>query len=142
VKRTQQAFTLIELMTVVAIIGVLTAFALPAYQNYSIRAQVAEGLSMTGPLTLAIAVYQNDHGSYPSDNAEAALPQPSAYAGRFVDSIAVSGNVISVRYGNEANALIHGRDVNITATSTDGSVAWTCASGGRISNSYLPPSCR
>jgi type IV pilus assembly protein PilA len=141
-KRTQQAFTMIELMTVTAIIGVLTAFALPAYQGYSIRAQIAEGLGMTGPLTLAIAAYHNDHGSYPGDNAEAALPPPDGYAGRFVNSIAISGNVISIQYGNEANALIRGGDVTFTATRTEGSVSWTCASGGRISRAYLPPSCR
>ena len=141
-KRTQQAFTMIELMTVMAIIGVLTSFAIPAYQSYSIRAQIAEGLGMTGPLTLAVAAYQNDHGSYPSNNAAAALPPPSEYAGRFVDAIAISGNVISIRYGNEANALIQGRDVIFTATRTEGSVGWTCASGGQISRSYLPPSCR
>jgi type IV pilus assembly protein PilA len=141
-KRTQQAFTLIELMTVTAIIGVLTAIALPAYQSYSIRAQIAEGLGMTGPLTLAVAAYHNDHGSYPGDNTEAALPPPNGYAGRFVDSIAISENVISIRYGNEANALIQGRNVTFTATRREGSVSWACASDGRISKSYLPPSCR
>lgn len=141
-KRTQQAFTMIELMTVTAIIGVLTAFALPAYQGYTIRAQIAEGLAMTGPLTLAIAAYQNDNGTYPSDNAAAALPPPSGYAGRFVEWISIDENVISIQYGNEANALIRGRDVTFTATRTDGSVSWTCASGGHISRSYLPPSCR
>ncbi len=141
-KRKQQAFTMIELMTVMAIIGVLTAIALPAYQNYSIRAQVAEGLALTGPLTLAIAAYQNDNGTYPADNAAAAVPPPDGYAGRFVESIAINGNVISIEYGNEANALISGHDVTLTATRTDGSVSWSCASGGYILRSYLPPSCR
>lgn len=141
-KRTQQAFTMIELMTVMAIIGVLTAFALPAYQGYAIRAQVAEGLGMTGPLTLAIAAYHNDNGRYPNDNTEAALPPPDGYAGRFVESIAINENVISIEYGNEANRLISGHDVTFTATRTDGSVSWTCASGGYISRTYLPPSCR
>jgi type IV pilus assembly protein PilA len=140
--RTQQAFTMIELMIVMAIIGVLTSFALPAYQSYSIRAQIAEGLGLTGPLTLAIAAYQNDNGTYPSDNAEAALPPPDGYAGRFVNSIAISENVISIRYGNEANALIQGREVTLTATRTAGSLSWVCAGGGSISRSYLPPSCR
>ncbi len=141
-KRKQQAFTMIELMTVMAIIGVLTAIALPAYQNYTIRAQIAEGLALTGPLTLAVAAYQNDNGTYPADNADAALPPPDGYAGRFVESIGINGNVISIEYGNEANALISGHDVTFTATLTHGSVSWTCASGGYILRSYLPPSCR
>jgi type IV pilus assembly protein PilA len=141
-KRTQRAFTMIELMTVMAIIGVLTAFALPAYQGYTIRAQVAEGLGLTGPLTLAVAAYRNDYGVFPSDNAEAALPPPNGYAGRFVESIGINGNVISILYGNAANTLINGQFVTLTASGNDGSVSWTCASGGPISNGYLPPSCR
>ena len=141
-KRTQQAFTMIELMTVMAIIGVLVAIALPAYQNYSIRTQVAEGLGLTGPLTLAVAAYRNDNGLYQSDNAEAALPPPDGYAGRYVESIGINGNTISILYGNEAHALIHGRFVTLSATGTDGSVSWTCAGGGAISVTYLPPSCR
>jgi len=141
-KKMQHAFTMIELMTVMAIIGVLAAIALPAYQSYTVRAQVAEGLGLTGPLTLAIVAYRNDNGVYPSDNADAALPPPDAYAGRFVESIGINGNVISILYGNEANALINGRFVTFSATGTDGSVSWTCASGGAILSSYLPPSCR
>jgi type IV pilus assembly protein PilA len=141
-KITQQAFTMIELMTVMAIIGMLTAFALPAYQSYTIRAQVAEGLALTGPLTLAISAYRNDHGAFPTDNAEAALPPPDGYAGRFVESIGINDNVISILYGNDANTLIHGQFVTLTASGNDGSVSWTCASRGPISNGYLPPSCR
>jgi type IV pilus assembly protein PilA len=141
-KRTQQAFTMIELMTVMAIIGVLTAFALPAYQGYSIRAQIAEGLGLTGPLTIAIASFRNDNGMYPTDNAEAALPPPGMYAGRFVESIGINGNVISILYGNNANAQINGRFVTLSGTGTDGSVRWTCTGGGSIASSYLPPSCR
>lgn len=141
-KRTQQAFTMIELMTVMAIIGVLAAIALPAYQSYSIRAQIAEGLGLTGPLTLAIAAYHNDIGTYPSNNTAAALPPPDAYAGRYVDSIGIDENVISIRYGNQANELINGHSVTFTATHTNGSVSWNCASGGYILRSYLPPSCR
>lgn len=141
-KRNQQAFTMIELMTVMAIIGVLAAFALPAYQGYSVRAQVAEGLGLTGPLTLALASYRNDNGTYPSDNTAAALPPPDGYAGRYVESIGINGNVISILYGNDASAQINGQFVTLTATGSDGSVSWTCASGGSISISYLPSSCR
>jgi type IV pilus assembly protein PilA len=141
-KSTQQAFTMIELMTVMAIIGVLAAIALPAYQTYSIRAQVAEGLGLTGPLTLAVASYRNNNGVYPSSNAEAALPPPDGYAGRFVESIGINGSVISILYGNDANTMISGQFVTLTASGTDGSVSWTCAGAGPISLSYLPPSCR
>ena len=133
---------MIELMTVMAIIGVLVAIALPYYQGYAIRAQVAEGVGLTGPLTLAVAAYRNDHGRFPSDNAEAALPPPDGYAGRYVESIGINDGVIAIMYGNEAHALINGRIVTLNAVANDGSVSWTCASGGVISSSYLPPSCR
>jgi len=140
--KTQQGFTLIELMIVVAIVGVLTAFALPAYQSYSIRAQIAEGLGMSGPLTTAVVAFHNDTGVFPLSNAEAALPPADGYAGRYVESISVNGATVSIQYGNNANALISGRDVLLTATKNDGSMSWTCATGGAISKSYLPRSCR
>ncbi len=138
----QQGFTLIELMIVVAIIGVLTAFALPAYQGYSVRAQIAEGLGMTGPLTIAVAAFHNDNGIFPVNNAAAALPPADGYAGRYVESISVSGAVVSIRYGNNASAQISGHNVTLTAIRNEGSVSWTCATGGFISKSYLPSSCR
>jgi len=140
--RAQQGFTLIELMIVVAIIGVLTAFALPAYQSYSIRAQIAEGLGMTGPLTTAVTAFHNDRGAFPLDNADAALAPADGCAGRYVESISVTGAVVSIQYGNNANALISGRDVTLTAIKNDGSMSWTCATGGAISKTYLPSSCR
>ena len=141
-KKTQQAFTLIELMTVLAIIGVLVALALPAYQKYTIRAQIAEGLGLTGPLTVAVTAYHNDHGVFPNDNTDAALEPALAYAGRYVEFITVAGNEVSIRYGNRANVTISGREVILTATRNDGSTSWNCSGDGVISKAYLPPSCR
>lgn len=138
----QKGFTLIELMIVVAIIGILASIALPAYQSYSIRAQVSEGLSLTGPIKSGVIEYVNDYGAFPSDNDEAALHAATAYQGNYVSEISVSGAVISVRYGNLANAAINGETVTLTAVNSQGSMSWDCASGGVIPEIYLPSSCK
>ena len=140
--KAQHGFTLIELMIVVAIIGILAAIAIPAYQNYTIRTQIAEGLTLTGPLKNALIAYHDDNGTFPADNDAAALETAANYAGAFVSSISVSGAAISIQYGNNANATIGGETVVLTAILHDGSVSWDCASGGVILNIYLPTSCK
>jgi type IV pilus assembly protein PilA len=141
-KKVQQGFTLIELMIVVAILGIVTVMALPTYQGYLVRAQIAEGLNLSVPLQYAVAAYYKNKGVFPADNAAAALPSPTSYSGTYVESISVNGAVISISYGNKANAEISGSTVTITAINNPGSMSWTCASGGIISNSLLPTSCR
>jgi len=137
----QQGFTLIELMIVVAIIGILASMAIPAYQSYTIRAQIAEGLNLAGPVKQAVATYQMDSGNYPTDNADAGIGPGSDFSSSYVQSITISDAVISIQYGNNAHASIGGNSVTLTATSTLGSIAFDCAST-TIASSYLPNSCR
>ena len=141
-KKTQQGFTLIELMIVVAIIGILASMAIPAYQSYTVRSQVTEGLNLTGPIKNAVALHYNDSGAFPTDNADAALEAAAAYSGNYVDSISVNGAVISIQYGGKAHTRINGQTVTLTAVNNQGSVSWDCASGGAISSTLLPPNCR
>ncbi len=140
--KVQQGFTLIELMIVVAIIGILASLAIPAYQSYTIRAQVSEGLTLAGPAKNAIANFYNENGTFPVDNADAALETAGSYAGGYVQSVTVNNGIIEVMYGNKANALINGQTVNLTAIPNDGSVAWDCAGGGFILEVYLPTACK
>jgi type IV pilus assembly protein PilA len=141
-KKNQRAFTLIELMTVVATIGILASLAIPAFQTYSVRAQVSEGLNLAGPVQAAIVAYNLDSGTFPADNADAALGTPTSYSGSYVESISVTGAVISIQYGNDASAQIAGETLTITATRFSGSIKWACATSGVIPAKYLPTVCR
>ena len=138
----QQGFTLIELMIVVAIIGILAAIAIPAYQDYTIRAQVSEGLNLSGGAKAAVTEYFQDRGILPVDNATAGLAAPGEIQGKYVDLVTVAAGVINVRYGNDAHTVITGSTVVLTPDTTNpGSVAWVCTGGG-IANKHLPAACR
>ena len=141
-KINQQGFTLIELMIVVAIIGILASLAIAAFQTYTVRAQISEGLTLAGPAQAAIAEYTNDRGGYPVNNAAASLEAPASYSGNYVVSVSVTGAVISILFGNDASSKIAGETITLTATRTQGSVRWECDSGGVISANYLPSVCR
>ncbi len=138
----QQGFTLIELMIVVAIIGILAAIAIPAYQDYTIRAQVSEGLSLSAGAKAAVAEFYQDQGAWPTDNGEAGLEASGNITGKYVTQVAVAGNVITVTYGNDANANIATDTLTMTAADNAGSVSWTCANGAGLENKWLPAACR
>ncbi len=140
----QQGFTLIELMIVVAIIGILAAIAIPAYQDYTIRAQVSEGLNLSGGAKAAVTEYFQDRGTMPGTNTIAGLAADTEIQGKYVAKVNVTAGVIAVTYGNSAHAVIAGKAIQLTPnTSRAGSVQWVCAStGGAVANKHLPASCR
>ncbi len=145
-KKFQQGFTLIELMIVVAIIGILAAIAIPAYQDYTIRAQISEGLNLAAGAKAAVSEYYMDRGVLPADNAIAGLSAPGEIAGNYVDQVTVTNGVITVRYSNtapqRANAIIDTAILTITPNTTNpGAVDWDCTNGA-IAVKHVPAACR
>jgi len=140
----QQGFTLIELMIVVAIIGILAAIAIPAYQDYTIRAQVSEGLNLSGGAKAAVTEYYQDRGSLPTNNTLAGLAAPAEIQGKYVSLVTVANGIITVTYGNSAHAVISGKTIQLApSTATVGSVQWVCTSASAaVANKHLPAACR
>ncbi|WP_275574870.1 pilin [Ventosimonas gracilis] len=143
----QSGFTLIELMIVVAIIGILASIAIPAYQDYTARAQVTEALNLAGAQKLAVSEYYADKGTWPSSNAEAGIGAAADIKGKYVDSVAVGTNgvITATMKATGVAADIGGKTLVLTPTSsgTASSIEWSCVDGGAtIAKKYLPAACR
>ena len=138
--RNNDGFTLIELMIVVAIIAVLAAIAIPAYQDYMARAQVAEGLGLSTGAKLAIATYYGDFGQFPANNSAAGMASATSIAGRHIGSVEIDGTgTIKIAFNGSANAKLHGEILTLSANDNNGSLSWNC---GGVDPRYLPSSCR
>lgn len=135
----QKGFTLIELMIVVAIIGILAAVALPAYQDYTKRSHVTEGLSLAGGAKSAVTEYYSSNGVWPTSNAQAGLASSASITGNAVRSVAVSGSgTITVTFNTKVTAA---STVILKGTDATGSVTWDCK-GGTLLAKYRPANCR
>ena len=171
-KTIQKGFTLIELMIVVAIIGILAAIAIPAYQDYTIRAQVTEGLNLAGAAKAAVAESFSNTGLAPATRTEAGMSANAIDTnGKYVTSVGVANGTITITYGAGANSNISGGTLELVPyETTDKSVTWRCGAapvlaaagtqllgtgtaqvavytGGTLAttatkNKYLPKACR
>ena len=131
-KSVQKGFTLIELMIVIAIIGILAAIAIPAYQNYTIRAQVSEGLSLAAGIETAFdECYANKGtatGTTTGCGSLTTLGIDSAITGTYVSSMTYSDGVITAKYGTNANSNINGKTITLAAyQSANGDISWICS---------------
>ena len=141
-KKLQKGFTLIELMIVVAIIGILAAVAIPAYQDYIARSQVSEAVSLLGAAKTPIAEYISDKGAMPAITDAVSTTQ-----GKYTQSIALTGDVTNVTLtatmkSSGVNSAITGGGVEMR--SPDGTKTWNCTAGASsgLASKYLPGACR
>jgi len=163
-KNIQKGFTLIELMIVVAIIGILAAIAIPAYQDYTIRAQVTEGLNLASDLKAGVGEFYANEGVWPTDESDLGLTEVKS--GKYVESVTVSNGTIIVTYGGAANdnLVTTGPVLSIRPmVSANDDVVWLCgnntgadanpaledpdsgasdASTTSVLDKYMPQSCR
>ncbi|HGO8600216.1 TPA: pilin [Neisseria meningitidis] len=156
----QKGFTLIELMIVIAIVGILAAVALPAYQDYTARAQVSEAILLAEGQKSAVTEYYLNHGEWPGNNSSAGVASSSTIKGKYVQSVTVANGVITAQMASSGvNKEIKGKKLSLWAKRQDGSVKWFCGqpvtraakakddtvaadTAKKIDTKHLPSTCR
>jgi type IV pilus assembly protein PilA len=145
-RKVQKGFTLIELMIVVAIIGILAAIAIPAYQDYTVRARVTEGLNAAAVARTSVAEYWNSLGSFPGTNEQAGLSTgANAYQTAYLQTVQVGASgIIDVRFlATIGGGVTDGQQIRFTPDPTaDGTLEWDCVTGSTLPAKFRPANCR
>ncbi len=142
-KKIQQGFTLIELMIVIAIIGILAAIAIPAYQDYIARAQMSEAMSLAGGLKVSVAESWSQTGACPASGA-GGIPAAEDVKGNYVLSVAVAGTtpgctILATMKAADVSAGIISKTLTLTMGDPGGSLTWACTSNAK--QKFLPKAC-
>ena len=139
VKKAQAGFTLIELMIVVAIIGILAAVAIPAYQDYTVKAKVQEGVSLASPAMTAVGVACSDGSLANATNTSLGLGVSTSYTGKYITSVTAAGDAagiaptIAIVYNAViTDALVSGKTLTYTGSCTPGGLTWTPSGLGKF----------
>lgn len=140
--KSNQGFTLIELMIVVAIIAILAAIAIAQYQDYAIRAQISEGASLADGAKTAVSEFVNNYGRFAANNASFGLATATSIAGRYVTQLSAADGKIDVTFGNTAHAKIQGGHLIFSPVTHAGSIDWVCNRSNTLNEKYVPPVCR
>ncbi len=138
--KVQQGFTLIELMIVVAIIGILAAVAIPSYQDYTKRAHVSEGFTLASAAKTGVSEYYSSEGTWPGTNSDAGVASAASITGNAVTSVTIAGNgVITVVYNGKVDSSGTSA-VTLTPAAGAGSITWDCT--GTVASKLRPANCR
>jgi type IV pilus assembly protein PilA len=143
--KAHKGFTLIELMIVVAIIAILAAIAMSQYQDYVIRAQLSEGMSLADAVKTTIGDFYQNRGRFPNSNPSAGLAASTEISGNYVTQVNTTNGVITSTFGNRANSAVVGATLQFSPITHGGSIEWRCKDGGgtpTLENRWLPSNCR
>ena len=146
-KAIQKGFTLIELMIVVAIIGILAAIALPAYQDYTARAQMSEAMVLADGQKGAVTEYYADKGVFPISNTSAGIAAATDISGKYVAQVAVgtSGVITAAMKADNVADGVKSANIVLRPTAGEGSISWSCTAtkdGASLAGKYVPAACR